>query len=126
VRTLSACVLCILILQDFIKIANKKDTHAPRYGVLESKALDAAAVEAISALPSKTELYRRIAVGVKAVPQKLARGINVSATCYSTQLSVIASLLHASYLIAASIGSYITGLPEYRHSVVLAAGSELA
>jgi hypothetical protein len=46
--------------------------------VLESKALDAAAVEAISQLPTKTELYRRIAVGVNSVPQKIARGITVS------------------------------------------------
>jgi ribosomal protein L10 len=66
------------VLQDFIKVANKKDTHAPKYGVLESKALDAAAVEAISQLPTKTELYRRIAVGVNSVPQKIARGITVS------------------------------------------------
>jgi ribosomal protein L10 len=71
-------VPCVGALQEFVKTANKKDTHAPKYGVLESKALDAAAVEAISQLPTKTELYRRIAVGVNSVPQKIARGITVS------------------------------------------------
>jgi len=70
----------ITVAKDFIKGVNKKDTHAPKFGVLEGKALDAAGVEAISNLPSKTELYRRIAVGVKAVPTKIARGINLVPT----------------------------------------------
>ena len=68
-------------LQDAMKEFQKKDTHQPKYGVLEGSALDAAGVDAISSLPTKTELYRRIAVGINAVPTKIARSINVSPRC---------------------------------------------
>ena len=61
-----------------MKTFQKKDTHQPKYGVLEGKAMDAAGVEIISNLPTKQELYRRIAVGINSVPTKIARGINVS------------------------------------------------
>jgi ribosomal protein L10 len=60
--------------------------------VLESKALDAAAVEAISQLPTKTELYRRIAVGVNSVPQKIARGITVSVTAATAVTVAVATV----------------------------------
>lgn len=59
----------------FVKDTGKKDTHNILGGVIESTAYDAAGVEAIGKLPSKDELYAKIAGGIKAVPTKLARVI---------------------------------------------------
>jgi large subunit ribosomal protein L10 len=70
----------VTAVKDAMKEYQKKDTHAPKYGVLEGNALDAAGVEAIAGLPTKTELYRRIAVGINAVPTRIARGINLVPT----------------------------------------------
>lgn len=70
----------VTAVKDAMKEFQKKDTHQPKYGVLEGSALDAAGVDAISSLPTKTELYRRIAVGINAVPTKIARSINLVPT----------------------------------------------
>ena len=58
---------------DFVKSANLKDSHSILGGNIEGTNYDTAGVEAISKLPSKTELIARIAGGIKAVPTKLAR-----------------------------------------------------
>ena len=60
---------------DFLKECNKKETHPLLGGVIEGVAYDSAGVEAIGKLPSKKELYARIAGGIKAVPTKVARVI---------------------------------------------------
>jgi len=57
----------------FVKENGKKETHGFLGGVLEGTLYDAAGVEAVGKLPSKDELYARIAGGIKAVPTKLAR-----------------------------------------------------
>lgn len=57
----------------FTKETGKKDTHSIQGGVVEGSFYDASGVEAIGKLPSKQELYAKIAAGVNAVPTKLAR-----------------------------------------------------
>lgn len=59
----------------FVKESGKKDTHGYLGGVIESTLYDPAGVEAIGKLPSKDELYARIAGSIKAVPTKVARVI---------------------------------------------------
>lgn len=59
--------------KDFSKSEGKKETHPFLGGVLESTLYDTAGVDAIGNLPSKKELYAKIAAGVKAVPTKVAR-----------------------------------------------------
>lgn len=60
---------------DFLKETKKEETHAVRGGVVESVVYDAAGIDAIGKLPSKLELYAKIAGAIKAVPTKLARVI---------------------------------------------------
>lgn len=57
----------------FVKETGKKESHGVLGGVIEGTVYDPQGVEAIGALPSKNELYARIAGGIKAVPTKLAR-----------------------------------------------------
>lgn len=59
----------------FTKEFAKKDTHAILGGVMESQLYDSKGVAAIGELPSKDELYARIAGSIKAVPTKVARVI---------------------------------------------------
>ena len=59
----------------FLKEYGKTETHSIMSGVLEGTAYDAAGVDAIGKLPSKQELYARIAGSIKAVPTKVARVI---------------------------------------------------
>lgn len=59
----------------FLKDNGKKDTHQVFGGVIEGTYYDANGVEAIGNLPSKDELYAKIAGSIKAVPTKLARVI---------------------------------------------------
>jgi large subunit ribosomal protein L10 len=59
----------------FLKETKKEETHTVRGGVIEKVVYDAAGVEAIGKLPSKLELYAKIAGAIKAVPTKLARVI---------------------------------------------------
>jgi large subunit ribosomal protein L10 len=59
----------------FTKETNKKETHAPLGGVMEGKAYDVNGVNAIGDLPTKDELYAKIAGSIKAVPTKIARVI---------------------------------------------------
>ncbi|VEU37089.1 unnamed protein product [Pseudo-nitzschia multistriata] len=57
----------------FTKETGKKETHGIIGGVVEGNNYDAKGVEAIGKLPSKKELYAKIAGGINAVPTKLAR-----------------------------------------------------
>ena len=57
----------------FLKDFNKKDTHPLLGGVMDETLYDADGVDAIGDLPSKQELYAKIAGSIKAVPTKLAR-----------------------------------------------------
>lgn len=59
----------------FIKEIGKKDSHPVNGGVLEGRVYDPDGVEAIGNLPSKQELYAKIAGSIKAVPTKVARVI---------------------------------------------------
>lgn len=59
----------------FIKDTGKTETHSIAGGVLEGNSYDTKGVEAISKLPSKLELYAKIAAGINAVPTKVARVI---------------------------------------------------
>eukprot|EP00612_Vaucheria_litorea_P002013 CAMPEP_0171455382 /NCGR_PEP_ID=MMETSP0945-20130129/2301_1 /TAXON_ID=109269 /ORGANISM="Vaucheria litorea, Strain CCMP2940" /LENGTH=185 /DNA_ID=CAMNT_0011980615 /DNA_START=167 /DNA_END=724 /DNA_ORIENTATION=- len=70
----------IKILKKFLKDNGKDQTHQPKFGVIEGGPLDAEGVEAISKLPTKQELYQKIAVSINLVPTKIARGINLVPT----------------------------------------------
>jgi large subunit ribosomal protein L10 len=59
----------------FLKETGKKETHNILGGVIEKTYYDEKGVEAIGALPSKDELYAKIAGSIKAVPTKVARVI---------------------------------------------------
>ena len=59
----------------FLKDSGKKDSHPVLGGVMEEMLYDAAGVDAIGNLPSKQELYAKIAGSIKAVPTKVARVI---------------------------------------------------
>ena len=61
--------------KDFLKEANKKETHPILGGVMEATAYDTQGVEAIGQLPTKSELYAKIAASIQAVPTKVARVI---------------------------------------------------
>jgi large subunit ribosomal protein L10 len=64
----------------FTKENKKEDTHPVSGGVIEGKPYDAAGVQAIGTLPSKKELYAKIAGSIKAVPAKVARVIKAPST----------------------------------------------
>ena len=59
----------------FIKETGKKESHSILGGVIEGTVYDAKGVDAIGKLPSKDELYAKIAGSIKAVPTKVARVI---------------------------------------------------
>ena len=59
----------------FLKSVGKMETHGINGGIMEGTIYDANGVQAIGTLPSKQELYARIAGGIKAVPTKVARVI---------------------------------------------------
>lgn len=59
----------------FTKETGKKETHSILGGVVEGQAYDSKGIDAIGKLPSKKELYAKIAGGINAVPTKLARVI---------------------------------------------------
>jgi len=61
--------------EDFIKDTGKKETHQVIGGAIEGTLYDAKGVEQIGKLPSKKELYAKIAGSINAVPTKLARVI---------------------------------------------------
>jgi large subunit ribosomal protein L10 len=61
--------------KEFLKVEGKKESHPVRGGVVESTLYDPAGVEAIGNLPSKPELYAKIAASIQAVPTKVARAI---------------------------------------------------
>lgn len=57
----------------FTKENDKKESHTILGGIIDGSPVDGKQVDAISKLPSKLELYAKIAGGIKAVPTKLAR-----------------------------------------------------
>jgi large subunit ribosomal protein L10 len=59
----------------FVKETAKQETHSILGGVLEGTCYDSAGCEKIGDLPSKDELYARIAGSIQAVPTKVARVI---------------------------------------------------
>lgn len=59
----------------FVKENGKKESHGILGGVMEGVLYDPAGVDAIGNLPSKDELYAKIAGAIKAVPTKVARVI---------------------------------------------------
>lgn len=59
----------------FCKQAGKMETHAILGGSMEGVVYDTKGVQAIGNLPSKQELYAKIAGSIKAVPTKVARVI---------------------------------------------------
>jgi large subunit ribosomal protein L10 len=63
--------------QEFQKVSKKTEL---RGGVLEGRALNQDEVKALTELPTKDQLYARIAGGIKAIPTKLAVGTNAVPT----------------------------------------------
>ena len=61
--------------KSFMKEEGTAESHPIQGGVLEGTSYDAAGVSAIGNLPSKDELYAKIAGSIKAVPTKVARVI---------------------------------------------------
>ena len=61
--------------KSFIKDFGKKESHPLLGGVMDQTLYDEAGVNAIGNLPSKQELYAKIAGSIKAVPTKVARVI---------------------------------------------------
>jgi large subunit ribosomal protein L10 len=59
----------------FVKAVGKMETHGINGGVMEGHVYDDKGVQAIGNLPSKQDLYARIAGSIKAVPTKVARVI---------------------------------------------------
>lgn len=59
----------------FTKETGKKETHEILGGVVEGVEYDSKGIDAIGKLPSKKELYAKIAGSIKAVPTKVARVI---------------------------------------------------
>ena len=59
----------------FLKETGKKETHGVLGGVMDQTFYDDNGVDAIGKLPSKQELYAKIAGSIKAVPTKVARVI---------------------------------------------------
>jgi large subunit ribosomal protein L10 len=62
--------------KSFIKENGKTDSHKVYGGVMDETFYDANGVDAIGNLPSRDELYAKIAGSIKAVPTKVARVIN--------------------------------------------------
>ena len=61
--------------KSFVKETGKKETHDIFGGVIEGEFYDAKGCQTIGNLPSKDELYAKIAGSIKAVPTKVARVI---------------------------------------------------
>jgi len=59
----------------FTKETGKKETHQILGGVVEGVEYDSKGIDAIGKLPSKKELYAKIAGSIQAVPTKVARVI---------------------------------------------------
>ena len=59
----------------FLKAVGKLETHGIQGGIMEGTIYDTKGVQAIGTLPSKQELYARIAGSIQAVPTKVARVI---------------------------------------------------
>jgi large subunit ribosomal protein L10 len=64
----------------FVKSVGKMDTHGINGGILEGVIYDAKGVQAIGNLPTKLELYARIAGSIKALPTKVARVVKAPST----------------------------------------------
>ena len=59
----------------FLKDFGKKDSHPLLGGVMDETLYDGAGVDAIGNLPSKQELYAKIAFSIKEIPTKVARAV---------------------------------------------------
>jgi large subunit ribosomal protein L10 len=59
----------------FTKDTGKKDSHSVLGGIVEGTQYDGKGIDAIGDLPSKDQLYAKIAASIKAVPTKVARVI---------------------------------------------------
>jgi large subunit ribosomal protein L10 len=59
----------------FTKNVGKKDTHSVLGGIVEGTQYDGKGIDTIGELPSKDELYAKIAASIQAVPTKVARVI---------------------------------------------------
>lgn len=62
--------------KSFVKDYGKKDSHQIFGGVMDETFYDSNGIDAIGNLPTKQELYAKIAGSIKAVPTKVARVIN--------------------------------------------------
>jgi len=63
-------------INKFNKESKKEETNGIRGGVMESILYDAKGVDALSKLPSKQDLYQKIAIAINSVPTKVGRSIN--------------------------------------------------
>ncbi|KAJ8909169.1 hypothetical protein NDN08_005862 [Rhodosorus marinus] len=63
-------------VKKFNKDNKKEETNGISGGVMENTLYDSAGVEALSKLPSKQDLYQKIAIAINSVPTKLGRSIN--------------------------------------------------
>jgi large subunit ribosomal protein L10 len=62
----------IKVYNEFLKTFQKRETHPISGGVIEGTLYDASGIEQIGKLPTKLELYARIAGSIKQVPTKVA------------------------------------------------------
>jgi large subunit ribosomal protein L10 len=65
----------IKAFNQFLKETSKQESNAILGGVMDSTAYDSQGIKEIGQLPSKQELYAKIAAGILAVPTKVARVI---------------------------------------------------
>ena len=78
---------------DFKKAVEKENKSCEvKVGVLDGQVLDMAGVERLKDLPTKEELYTKIAVGVKAVPTKIALGVKAVPTKLARAINLVAEL----------------------------------
>mmetsp|Transcript_6651 Transcript_6651/g.20138 ORF Transcript_6651/g.20138 Transcript_6651/m.20138 type:complete len:216 (+) Transcript_6651:31-678(+) len=68
------------IIKKFNKDLKKEETNTIAGGVMEGTVYDSKGVDALSKLPSKKDLYQKIAVAIKAVPTKLGVGVKAVPT----------------------------------------------
>ncbi|CAM9606235.1 unnamed protein product [Discosporangium mesarthrocarpum] len=70
----------VTFIQDLTKDIDKANTLPILYGIYDGEALDEKGVVAVSKLPSRQELYQRLAVSIQSVPTNLGRRIKMVPT----------------------------------------------
>jgi large subunit ribosomal protein L10 len=80
--------------QEFIKENRKEDTHSIIGGVLEGQSFDTAGIVKIGQLPTKDELYAKIAGSIKAVPTKVARVIKAPSSKLARAIKLATDEIH--------------------------------